>query len=130
MIFVAAKIWMDLKKILNKNNAIMRNFLTRVCRVSEMHPMMKGFNDTDGTEKVASRLDQLFKEKDNIFKKKSEDKENNDEGNGNVQEGSFELEDNTIDDRYVNGLIEEIIETAAAAVNNHELKEMFADSNC
>ena len=67
---MVAKIWMDLKKILSKNNATMRKFLKSVCRVSEMHPMMESFNNTDGTEEVASRLDQFFKEKDNIFKKK------------------------------------------------------------
>ena len=69
--FVAAKILTDLKKILNKHKATMINFLKSVCRVSEMHPTMEGFNDTDGTEEVESRLDRLFKEKDNIFKKKS-----------------------------------------------------------
>ena len=46
-----------------------------------------------------------------------------------MQEGNFELEDNTIDDRYVNGVIEEIIEMATMAVNNPELGETIADSN-
>ena len=127
--FVAAKILTDLKKILNKHKATMINFLKSVCRVSEMHPTMEGFNDTDGTEEVESRLDRLFKEKDNIFKKNPENKENEYEGNDNVQEGSFELEDNTSDDRYVNVLIEKIIETATVAVNNHELDDTIADSN-
>lgn len=35
----------------------------------------------------------------------------------------FELDDNIIDDCYVNGLIEEIIEMATMAVNNPELGE-------
>ena len=49
-----------------------------------------------------------FSKKKIIYSRKTEEKENEDEGNGNVQEGSFELEDNNIDDPYINGLLRKL----------------------
>jgi hypothetical protein len=56
----ASLIWKDLRGILNKSSNLTRQFLKKVCKVKEEHPMMKELKETDAPSDLLERLNTLF----------------------------------------------------------------------